>query len=271
MTPALWISHSSIEDYLKCPRAYYLKNVYKDPQSRRKIALITPALALGQAVHDTLEALSVLPVADRDFSLLPERFTGAWEKLSGKNGGFKDAAEEGQYKERGLAMLERVRRNPGLLQVKAVRLKQELPSFMLSEAENIMLCGKIDWLKYCQEDDSLHVLDFKTGMREEKSGSMQLPIYCLIVSRCQKRPVSAVSYWYLESSDEPAQMPLTSLEEDEARLLELGRDIRRIRESGYYDCSRGGCFACDPYEEIIAGRAEYVGVSGYERDTYVVS
>jgi len=26
---AIWISHSSISDFLKCPRSYFLKNIYK--------------------------------------------------------------------------------------------------------------------------------------------------------------------------------------------------------------------------------------------------
>ena len=57
---AYWVSHSSINDFLKCPRAYFLKNVYKDPKTGRKIKLISPPLALGQAVHEVVESLSVL-------------------------------------------------------------------------------------------------------------------------------------------------------------------------------------------------------------------
>ena len=30
---ATWVSHTSLSDYIKCPRAYFLKNVYKDPQT----------------------------------------------------------------------------------------------------------------------------------------------------------------------------------------------------------------------------------------------
>jgi len=59
---AVWTSHSSIGDFLKCPRAYFLKNMYKDPKTGRKIALVNPALSLGQIVHEVIEGLSVLPV-----------------------------------------------------------------------------------------------------------------------------------------------------------------------------------------------------------------
>ena len=30
---AVWVSHSSMGDFLKCPRAYFLHNVYKDPKT----------------------------------------------------------------------------------------------------------------------------------------------------------------------------------------------------------------------------------------------
>ena len=55
---ATWVSHSSIGDFLKCPRAYYLHNVYKDPGTRRKINIVNPALSLGVAVHEVLEGLA---------------------------------------------------------------------------------------------------------------------------------------------------------------------------------------------------------------------
>ena len=71
---AVWVSHSSISDYLKCPRAYYLKNVYRDPKTNRKISVMEPPLALGQAVHEAIESLSALPVEERFTTPLLERF-----------------------------------------------------------------------------------------------------------------------------------------------------------------------------------------------------
>ena len=54
---ALWVSHSSIGDFIKCPRAYYLHNIYRT-KDNRKINTVSPALSLGIAVHDTLENLA---------------------------------------------------------------------------------------------------------------------------------------------------------------------------------------------------------------------
>ena len=62
---AVWVSHSSISDFLKCPRAYFLRNVYKDPATGHKITVVTPPLSLGTAVHEVIESLAVLPVEER--------------------------------------------------------------------------------------------------------------------------------------------------------------------------------------------------------------
>src|SRR5476649_1046372 len=93
---AIWVSHSSIGDFLKCPRAYYLHNVYKDPKTGRKINIASPALSLGLAVHTTLEALKNIPVEERmkkmeggvkgdsKSALLLADFDAAWKQVSGK-------------------------------------------------------------------------------------------------------------------------------------------------------------------------------------------
>ena len=79
---ATWASHTTINDFLRCPRAYYLKAMYKDPKTNHKIKLMSPALALGQAVHEVLESLSVLPKQSRFSESLIAKFE--------KEGGFSE-------------------------------------------------------------------------------------------------------------------------------------------------------------------------------------
>ena len=83
---ATWVSHSSMSDFLHCPRAYYLNNVYKNPATGRKIQLISPHLALGAAVHQVIEALSIIPTKDRFKQSLVEKFNQVWQKYQGKKG-----------------------------------------------------------------------------------------------------------------------------------------------------------------------------------------
>lgn len=261
-------------DFLKCPRAYYLHNVYKDPKTGRKINITNASLSLGHAVHETLEHLKTIPVADRLARDLRADFEKNWETVTGKRGGFRNESEEQAAKERGYAMIARVMRNPGPLARKTVRLRDTgsgmPPNFFLSEEENIILCGLIDWLEYEERDDSVRIIDFKTGKHEEDEDSLQLPIYLLLLGALQKRKVSGAAYWYLENENEPREVPLPSKETALERVLTVARKVKEAREHGAFECSRRGCFACRPYEAILNKEAEYLGVGGYGQDLYMI-
>ncbi|HSW90268.1 MAG TPA: PD-(D/E)XK nuclease family protein [Patescibacteria group bacterium] len=268
---ATWVSHSSLSDYIKCPRAYYLKNVYKDPKTGHKIQITGPSLALGLAVHDVLDTISSLPTATRFDVPLPERFETSWKKVSGKLGGFSSPETEKMYKDRGAAMLERVAKHKGPLVNLTVKIKQDLPNYWLSEEENIILCGKVDWLEYLPDSDTVHIIDFKTSKREEDPNSLQLPIYHLLVANCQKRHAAKASYWYLELSDELSEKPLPDLEEAKETVLKLAKRVKLARKLGKFDCPKGGCFACTPFEKVLAGEGEFVGEDNFHRDIYMLN
>ncbi len=264
---AVWVSHSSIGDFLKCPRAYFLHNVYKNPETGRKIGTVSPALSLGQAVHHTLEALKLIPAPERLEQDLRANFEKNWEGVTGKKGGFISAEEEIEIKKRGYVMIDRVIKNPGPLANKTIRLKESennMPSnFYLSEDDNIILCGLIDWLEYVEIDNSIRIIDFKTGKYEEGEDSLQLPIYLLLLDALQKRRVSSAAYWYLEKDDAPVEQTLPNIIEARKKVLKIAREIKRARENKEYECPRGasGCFACQPYEAIIRGESECIGTS----------
>ena len=273
---AVWVSHSSMGDFLKCPRAYFLHNVYKNPKTGRKMAIVGSALSLGLAVHTTLEDLKLLPLEERMKRDLLADYEKAWGAVSGKKGGFTSADEEAAYKERGRAMVERVVKNPGPIARKTVKLKEAhngMPqNFYLSEDDNIILCGLIDWLEYVEADDTIRVLDFKTGKHEETEGSLQLPIYLLLLNALQKRRVSGAAYWYLEKDDAPIEVKLPGIEEAKEAVLAVARRVKDAREKKEFVCPRGegGCFACRPFEKILAGEAESIGVVGHGQDGYIV-
>src|SRR3990167_8283775 len=181
---AVWVSHSSISDWLACPRAYYLKNVYRDPKSRHKLTLMSPPLALGQIVHEVIEGLSTMAVARRFSEPLTLKFDRVWPKVAR----FFDENEAAKYKERGRQMLKNLMDHPGPLTNLAVKIKMDLPYFWLSETDEIILCGRIDWLEYLSKEDAVHIIDFKTGKNEESQDSLQLKIYYLLASHTQERP-----------------------------------------------------------------------------------
>lgn len=269
---SVWISNSSMNDFRQCQRLYYLRNIYKDPKTRRKINITNPSLTLGQTVHEVLEALALLPAEDRTRQPLLEIFDTVWEKYSGKRGGFRSVPEEAEYKERGKQMLKRVLNNPGPIANKAVRLpagnNNMPPNYFLSVDHNIILCGRIDWLEYVPETNSVHIIDFKTGKHEEKPDSMQLPIYCLLVKNCQKRNIHKVSYWYLSQENGIKEMALPDCDNAGKKILETALQMKQARSEGIFNCKRNGCYACLPFEAIINGEAELVNSIGYQ-DVYI--
>lgn len=275
---ALWVSHSSLNDFIKCPRAYYLKNIYRNARGQ-KINTVGPALSLGSAVHETLENLLNFKAEDRARQPLLEQFEENWKKYSGKVGGFKTKEEEMENKNRGMAMILRVSKNLQPLLQKAIKLPDHHngmpPNFFLSDEENIILNGKIDWLQYVPEDDSIRVIDFKTGKNDEDKDSLQLPIYVLLLAAEQRRKVSGVYYWYIERDDAPRLMPMPNTDLARHNIIEIAKKIKEAKVIGEkaFVCPRAGkkCFACGPFEKILKGEAELVKVDP-ERKTelYIV-
>jgi ATP-dependent helicase/DNAse subunit B len=163
------------------------------------------------------------------------------------------------------------------------------PNFYLSEDDNIILNGQVDWIEYLSETDSLHIIDFKTGKNEEKDGSLQLPIYLLLCNALQKRKVAKASYWYLES-DKIVEKELPDAETAYAQVYDVALRVKSARESGIFNCPNGnydhetglgGCMGCRPYEKILdwkAGKLDEgenpsvisTGIGGFNQDMFVV-
>lgn len=270
---SVWVSHSSISDYLKCPRSYFLRNMYKDPLTGHKVTVVTPPLSLGAAVHEVVESLSSLPSSERLKISLVKKLDPVWIKYTGKFGGFKNHTQEMEYRDRAIKMLMNLQEDPGPILNKAVKIKTGslgLPNYFLSEEENIILCGKIDWLEYLEDTDSVHIIDFKTGKNEESDDSLQLPIYLLLASNTQTRPVTKASYWYLDMDSGIVGKQLPDMAEAYTKVFTVAKQIKEAREKGGFVCPKGGCFNCRPLERVLRGEGEKVGVSGTKQDIYIL-
>ncbi len=231
---AIWLSHSSIKDFINCPELYYLRNVYKNPKTGKKIALTKPPLALGQLVHTVIDDISNLPVEDRLKIPLTKRFEEKWQTITGTRGGFIDDAQEEDFKKRGIEMIERLMKHPGPLLKKAIKLKEDLPYFWFSEEDNFILCGKIDWLEYDAKTDSVHIIDFKTGKVDEKDDSLQLPIYYLVAKNSQTREISGASYWYLDKSNKPVSVSLPDERKSKETIMEVAGRFKLARQLNHF-------------------------------------
>lgn len=285
---AVWLSHSSSSDFKKCPRLYFLRNVWKN-ENGRKVNTVSPAMSLGSAVHGVIEPLALLKTEDRFKRNLLEIYEEVWQKFRGRWGGFLDLETENEYKEKGKEMIQNVIENKGPIAKKTIKFYEGnfIPNIFLSEEENIILCGLVDWVEYLDESDSLRVVDFKTGKNDEKDDSYQLPIYKILVEALQKRKVTSAAYWYLEREKVLTKKEI--LDEDvelvKEELLDIGRDIKQRKESAKskkelevnFSCPQGeeGCRFCREFELIRnytfdTDEIEYVGVGEYKQDLYLI-
>jgi hypothetical protein len=243
------------------------------------MSIVTPYMSLGIAVHNVLEGLGQFPSESRMDRDLLAWFLSEWEKVSGKKGGFTDPVMEEEFKERGKRMIETAVKNPRFLTNKRVKLPQgNMPcNFYLSEEDNIILNGLVDWIEYL-DDDTLHLIDFKTGKHEEKETSLQLPIYLLLCNALQKRKVSKASYWYLES-DKFVEKELPDADVAREEVYKIAKKVKEARDKKEFICPEGdgGCIHCKDYEAILAHKKgektyiESVGVGGFNQDIYIIN
>jgi hypothetical protein len=234
-------------------------------------------MSLGIAVHNVLEGLGAYPSAERMNRDLRAQFEEEWEKVTGKKGGFTSEVQEEEFKMRGKDMINTAIKDPRFLVNKRIKLPQSnMPcNFYLSEEDNIILNGLIDWIEYLP-DDTLHMIDFKTGMHEEKESSLQLPIYLLLCNALQKRKVTKASYWYLQT-DKMIEKELPDLETARRDVYAVALKVKEARDKKEFSCPQGeeGCMHCRVYEDILKLKSgddsgmEYVGVGGFNQDVYI--
>lgn len=266
---ATWVSHSSIGDFLKCPRAYYLKNVYKTDNGN-KISIVSPYLSLGSAVHEVLEPLAELDEKHRNSVKLAPAFYKAWSKISGEIGGFSSKEQEEEFKQRGVEMLTRVGKNRQNLAGQTTFLldkRDDLPWMWLSEDEEIVLCGRIDWLNRTG-NKQYRVLDFKTGLKEENDESLQLPIYSVLLEHFLGNSIIDAYYWYLALNDSPTRKIMPDVGKSRERILSIALEIKEARSTKKFECPHKGCFHCTDLSRIIAGEGKFLGKGQYGTELY---
>jgi ATP-dependent helicase/DNAse subunit B len=294
---AVWLSHSSVSDFIKCPRLYFLRNVWKNSNGR-KVNTVSPQLALGSAVHACIEPLAKLKTEERVEKIKIENFQNeydkVWSKFHGPMGGFENIEDEKNYKDRGLEMLKIITENPGPILNKTIKYYDGdfIPNIYLSEEENIILCGFVDWIEYIEKTNTLRVIDFKTGKNDEKEDSFQLPVYKILVESLQKRKVSSGAYWYLDRDKFPKDVELIDedMQDIKSKILKVGLEIKEKKQGKNieenFKCKYENCKYCKEVELIYKydkesqldvfnnknkiSNVEYLGVGEFKQDLYWV-
>lgn len=265
---ALWISYTGLKDFLRCPRAYYLKNRYRDPKTGNKIQIASAPMTLGSLVHDAIKwYLQTNRTAGLDGVIA--QYKNHWLKYRGKKGGFSSREEEADFGKRGLAMLDNFMENAKVLEANVPIF--DFVRFRLDE--KIVLTGKLDFVGELP-DGSLHILDFKTGAREEEDPT-QLHTYAILAESNLQKPVSKISYWYLDRESTPKEAVLDGLEEKIAWLRDKALQIQLAVEENNWVCIKDGpataglCNDCRNYQAVIDGKGEFqFSDENFKKDTY---
>ena len=255
----LWISHSAISDFERCPRFYYLRNLYRDPKTNHRVQVVDPYLTLGMVVHKTIEEISKLPEEKRLEAPLVNKFEMKWQFYTGKKGGFVSLEKEEGFKKRGLEMIKKLE-DSQIIKTPNYKMGEELPKVRLFKEEELILVGSIDWVETLP-GGGLHIIDFKTGRTEEDEDSLQLPIYFILAHYNFKKPIKKASYWYLDKDEEPIPVELNSIQNYIPIIREKALKMKKTIEENKLTCKSpiGKCFKCERYAAVVSGKAEYIG------------
>lgn len=266
----IYISYTSLSDFLNCPRAYYFRNIYRDPKTGHRVQIASPYLSLGSTVHDALKWFLDMK-GQVGYDQLEQTFRNYWLKYRGKKGGFGSVEEEAGFGKRGLQMIANFFKNASVLGKAAPGLS--FPKFHLGE--NLVLMGNLDYAEILPEG-SLHVVDFKTGAKDEDD-SLQLYIYGILAESNLERQVSAASFWYLDRDDKPRPVVLDALEPKLKWIQEKAFEIKQAIEKGQWVCVKkdppaGGCRDCRDFERILGGEGEFQFFDErYKKDIYFLA
>jgi len=261
---AIYLSHTSLRDFAKCPRAYYLKNLYKDPVSGRKLHIASPYLTLGVTIHDSISWFCSQEVKPTKEELI-QQFRKLWLKYHKKHGGFTSLDEEALFGKRGLEMLDNFYDNSKALKpfVKPV----QFPKHHL--LDDVILIGNTDYVGLA-DDGTLEIVDFKTGIKDEDT-PLQLYIYAILCEANLQREVSSVAFWYLDRHSEPRQVVLDPLETTLTWLQQEAIKVKEAVTRNDWTCKKAPflCRDCREYEALINGLGEFLYADlKFKKDIY---
>lgn len=255
----IWVSHSALSDFKKCPQLYYLRNVKRLPPNSYRIEIPNPYLTLGSIVHRVLQEFPKLHEEEKSLGWALSYFDRLWIPRSSLRGGFLSKDQEAEFKARGIKMIKRFFDHKDKWLTKPYSFPN-LPKLPLFGREDVMLIGSIDWVEILT-DDTVSIVDFKTGKHEEEEESLQLPIYVVITEKIIDKPVSRVAYWYLDKDNAPKEIQLGKKEILSKIIEDRAKEIVMAREQQKFPCISGNkfCSYCEDFVLVIEGKGRHVG------------
>ena len=124
-------------------------------------------------------------------------------------------------------------------------------------------------------DGTLHILDFKTGTKEEND-PIQLHTYAILAEAFTQKPISKISYWYLDKDTAPKEAVLDALSEKLKWLTDKCLEIEKAISENNWICIKadhpgGLCYDCKAYQAVIEGKGEFLySDEDFKKDMYLL-
>jgi RecB family exonuclease len=237
------LSSFRLRVFRECRRRYKYQYVERIPTRPN------PYNTMGAHVHTALkEFFSLDAPEERTADRLVDLLLESWQH---NRAGFSDLADEERWRQRALsqmrtfAQMHDLTARPLLLEGYV-----EVPV-----TPRLVLLGRID--RVDEEEEGLHVIDYKTGHRPQEVDADQLHLYTIILERSLGRPVARASYLYLDDGSAWTVAPQPSHRE-ETLAMTIVTSEEMLAERDYPTNVGRHCSFCD-YQAICPQREEIVG------------
>ncbi len=245
-TLPLRLSPSSISVFKQCRRQYKFLYVDKLGDQYRKAK---PFFTMANHIHATLkDFFAITPVELRTPETIICLLEKNWRRYQV---GFRNAEDEKRWQEKALRQLSDFVRNTD---VTVEPLTTEW-SFETRVTPGVVLNGRIDRIDR-QGDDTLHIIDYKTGNMPQKMEWTQVRLNALAAVQNLHLPVSKVSYLYLNSCTfATCDMLPEDIQEINWDLLQIAQAVGK--EKRYLPSAGKWCSGCD-FRSLCPGSPEVV-------------
>jgi hypothetical protein len=213
-------SPSKLGLFEKCPKSYhftYLDPVYSKMKAdlRKMPENIFSFFTLGRAVHNAITLFFHAQKDERTWENLKNTLKGTWTSEAqwnkkpplGESGGFKTLEEEKEAYNQGLLMLKKFfsiyPKGLKIIYLPTPDIRHSIQDFqdlIVPLNEKFDISGKFDLITE-NEDETLHIIDFKTGKKED-SDNFQLKFYKVLAEEKFKKPVAKASFLFLRSGNQ---------------------------------------------------------------------
>jgi len=209
-------SPSKLSMFSQCPKSYHF--YYLDPiysQMKNDLKKLPDNIwsfhTLGKAVHNAITLFYHSPPEQRTKEQLKEHLKETWlseviwnkKPPLGKWGGFETLEKERESYRQALQMLdnfiELAEIEPEIEYLPTNDFRRSIDDYknlITTLNEDFAISGKFDLI--VKDDGFLHILDFKTGKKEDND-HFQLKFYKALAEEKFKKPVKKASFYFLRT------------------------------------------------------------------------